>query len=288
MTTPRTRVAVALAALLTAAISGPLLLRAGTAVLTARVAAQEPASVVTPIYEGWFKNPDGTFSLVLGYTNTDAKVPFDIPVGPDNSIEPGGPDRGQPTHFNPHRQWGTFAVVVPATFAQGTLTWTVVANGTRAAVAMALDPRRELAMLADPAGGGKAPLVRFDPNGRATAGPPSDVIGSMRAVVGQPVPLAVWVADDTGTAARQGAGDAPMVIRWSRFRGPGIVRFTDPTPPVDPAAGGRATTNATFLAAGEYVMRGQTSRGAADSPNGPPCCWTGALVKVAVAPAPPQ
>jgi hypothetical protein len=163
-----------------------------------------------------------------------------------------------------------------------------VANGTRAAVAMALDPRHEIAMLVDPASGSKAPLVRFDPSGGGATGPPSAIVGAMRAVVGQPVPLAVWVADDTSAAARQATGSAPMVIRWSRFRGPGIVRFTDPTPPVDAAAGGRATTNATFLAAGEYVMRGQTSRGAADGPSGPPCCWTGALVKVTVASAPPQ
>ena len=38
---------------------------------------------------------------------------LDIPIGPNNRIEPGGPDMGQPTHFLPGRQWGMFTVPVP-------------------------------------------------------------------------------------------------------------------------------------------------------------------------------
>src|SRR5881628_3944863 len=54
---------------------------------------------VTGAYEGWFQNPDGTYSFLLGYFNRNQKQTLDIPVGPDNQIQPGGPDRGQPTHF---------------------------------------------------------------------------------------------------------------------------------------------------------------------------------------------
>ena len=42
---------------------------------------------------------------------------------------PGGPDQGQPTHFLTGRQWGMFAVKVPADFGTNKLTWTLVANG---------------------------------------------------------------------------------------------------------------------------------------------------------------
>ena len=57
------------------------------------------------------------------------KQTLDIPVGPNNRIEPGGPDLGQPTHFQPRRQWGVFTIVVPNDFGKNRLTWTIVANG---------------------------------------------------------------------------------------------------------------------------------------------------------------
>ena len=91
--------------------------------------APEKRNNVTGAFEGWFKNPDGTFSLLLGYFNRTERQEFDIPIGSDNRIEPGGPDRGQPTHFLTGRQWGMFAVKVPANFGQNKITWTITANG---------------------------------------------------------------------------------------------------------------------------------------------------------------
>ena len=59
---------------------------------------------VTAAYEGWFRNPDGTFTLLIGYLNRNQKQALDIPVGPNNRLEPGGPDHGQPTHLPCLRQ----------------------------------------------------------------------------------------------------------------------------------------------------------------------------------------
>ena len=59
----------------------------------------ERGASVTPAYEGWYPNPDGTFSMLIGYYNRNTKEVLDIPVGPNNRVEPGGPDQGQPTHF---------------------------------------------------------------------------------------------------------------------------------------------------------------------------------------------
>src|SRR5258708_13974621 len=70
----------------------------------------ESGASITGAFEGWFTNADGSFSLLLGYFNRNAKQEVDIPVGPDNRIEPGGPDQGQPTHFRTGRQWGMFTV----------------------------------------------------------------------------------------------------------------------------------------------------------------------------------
>ena len=54
---------------------------------------------IQPIFEGWAQNPDGTFSMYFGYLNRNyAETPI-VPVGPDNKLEPGDPDRGQPTFF---------------------------------------------------------------------------------------------------------------------------------------------------------------------------------------------
>src|SRR5213593_2678092 len=91
---------------------------------------------VTGAFEGWFQNPDGTYSLLLGYFNRNQKQTLDIPIGPDNQIQPGGPDRGQPTHFLPRRQWGVFTVTVPKDFGDKKLTWTIPANGKTTSIPM--------------------------------------------------------------------------------------------------------------------------------------------------------
>ena len=58
----------------------------------------ESGASITGAFEGWFTNPDGSFSLLLGYFNRNAKQEVDIPVGLDNRIEPGGPDQGLERH----------------------------------------------------------------------------------------------------------------------------------------------------------------------------------------------
>src|SRR5205814_10374781 len=69
---------------------------------------RERGSSITPAYEGWYVSPDGSFSMLIGYYNRNTKETLDIPVGPTNRVEPGGPDQGQPTHFEIGRQWGVF------------------------------------------------------------------------------------------------------------------------------------------------------------------------------------
>src|SRR5262245_37329536 len=82
-----------------------------------------------PVYEGWEENPDGTFNLVFAYFNRNWDEEFDVPVGPNNSIEPGGPDQGQPTHFFPRRNRFVFRIKVPKDFDKNEVVWTLVANG---------------------------------------------------------------------------------------------------------------------------------------------------------------
>ena len=37
---------------------------------------------VTPAYEGWFQNSDGTYSLMFGYYNRNYTEQVDVPIGP--------------------------------------------------------------------------------------------------------------------------------------------------------------------------------------------------------------
>ena len=78
---------------------------------------------IAPAYEGFRANPDGTFDLVFGYLNRNYEELLDIPIGPANNIEPGGPDQGQPTHFLTRRRRHQFYIKVPKDFGSKEVVW---------------------------------------------------------------------------------------------------------------------------------------------------------------------
>jgi hypothetical protein len=244
-------------------------------------AAHDSGQGVTAAYEGWFRNADGTFSLLIGYFNRNHKEALDIPVGPDNRIEPGGPDQGQPTHFLPRRQWGVFTITVPADFGDRKLTWTLIAHGKTTAVPMGLNPLYEVEPYKEAAQGNTPPVVKFEPDGKALQGPPRGIAASLSAVVSEPLTLTLWATDDAVIDPDRKAGETPVTISWSQFRGPTAVTFSNLKPPVE-KAGGRASTTATFAAPGDYVLRAQANDVSGEGGGGFQCCWTNALVKVVV------
>jgi hypothetical protein len=79
----------------------------------------------SPAFEGWEANADGSFNFVFGYMNRNWEEELNVPVGPDNNIEPGGPDRGQPTRFLPRRNRFVFRVRVPKDWGDKELIWTL-------------------------------------------------------------------------------------------------------------------------------------------------------------------
>jgi uncharacterized membrane protein YgcG len=86
---------------------------------------------IQPAFEGWMKNPDGSFSLWFGYLNRNYEETPDIPIGANNGFGAGGEDLGQPTHFLTRRQPWVFKVTVPADWPKDKdVVWTVTANGT--------------------------------------------------------------------------------------------------------------------------------------------------------------
>lgn len=84
---------------------------------------------IAPSFEGWMPHPDGTYEIFFGYMNRNFEEHLHVPVGPDNTVEPGGPDQGQPTYFFPRRNRDVFTVTVPADFGEKELVWTVRSNG---------------------------------------------------------------------------------------------------------------------------------------------------------------
>ena len=269
-------------------------------------AVREKGSSVTGAYEGWYRNKDGSVSVLVGYFNRNTKQELDIPIGPNNRIDPGGPDQGQPTHFLTGRQWGVFAFKAPANFANQTLTWTLVVNGQTNTITMHMRPEWVVEPFEDVASKNTPPVIKVQPDGPAFTGPPSGVAASYTATVSAPLGLTAWATDEPaklnvanaqltapgtpppggpGPARGRGAGPPPIVLSWSVLRGPAAVTFDPVRPPVNAAAGGKATTTATFSTPGEYVLRLQANDSSGDGGGGFQCCWTNVHVSVSVKPA---
>ena len=105
---------------------------------------------VQPIFEGWSHVPDGSINMHFGYLNRNYVETPTIPVGPNNIVEPGGPDRGQPTFFYTRTNRNLFTVNVPKGWpANREVIWTLTVNGKTQKAYGWLKPEWEI----DPAGG---------------------------------------------------------------------------------------------------------------------------------------
>jgi hypothetical protein len=253
---------------------------------------RESGQSITGAYEGWFGNPDGSYSLLLGYYNRNTKQELDIPVGPNNRIDPGGPDYGQPTHFLVGRQWGVFTVTVPKDFGTKKLTWTLVANGKTTVIPISLNPMWEISPFIE-ASGNTPPFISFEEGTLGVNGPRGHGV-SLTTIFPNPLTLTTWVSDDGKLTYWPNQGRlrfGPVTVSWSKFRGPGAVTFANNGPTLEkieskvtpaPAFSGRATTTATFSEPGEYLLRVVGNDASGDGGRGAQCCWSNAQVKVSV------
>lgn len=245
---------------------------------------------VTPAYEGWFPNSDGSFSILFGYYNRNQKQELDIPVGPDNHIDPGGPDQGQPTHFLTKRRWGVFTVTVPKDFGGKKITWTLVANGKTAQIPVGLDPLWELNPFKD-ATGNTPPFIGFTQAGPFVNGPRGQS-QALSGTVSNPVLVNIWVADDASVVPGATRPRTPAVtLTLTKFRGPGDVTFANGRPAIEtaqvrgaanPVFAGKASTTATFSEPGEYVLNVLANDWSGDGGRGFQCCWSNAQMKVSI------
>ncbi len=283
-TTPRSRLARVSAAVLVLGVAVVL-----AAPLTSGAQAPARGQNIAPVYEGFWRHDDGSIDLWFGYYNRNWEEQLDVPVGPDNHMDPGGPDLGQPTHFFPRRSQFVFKVTVPADFGDDDeIVWSLTSNGVTENAYATLRPEYmvdETVMMANFGAGGQ---TGFHPDmiGNTAPDVTLETPPTMSVSAGEPVMLSA-VADDDGKPAPRSIpvaliGTSHFVpnsatglrLSWFRYRGPGEVTFDPPQTKVwqDHRDGGnspwstgwetprvpddnRWTVQATFSEPGTYVLR---------------------------------
>lgn len=230
---------------------------------------------IQPAFEGWEKKKDGTFDLWFSYLNRNLGEDITVPIGKENAIEPGGPDRGQPTYFYPGRREFVFKINVPKDFGKNELTWTLTVRGDTLKAIGSLMPVWEIdtALIVsrtvpqarlDTLDRNQPPTLALDPVAPVTL----PGAATLRATVtddGLPGPKPVRPQRQGGEANAQPFLNAPLPppppsapntlsIAWIQYRGPGKVTF-EPSGYAPVKSGEKSTTTAKFSEPGTYELR---------------------------------
>ncbi len=249
---------------------------------------------VQPIFEGWWRNPDGSFTMHFGYLNRNYVEELHVPVGPANQVEPLGPDGSQPTYFYTRTHRYAFSVTVPKDWdKKRELVWTVTANGATDKAYAWLQPdweidRDVLARNSTGAYGSKnpnePPVLKVDAVAAVTLSAPATLTAlvtddglpkpgttTRKVLPGQETPptlqnmpaapVNVPQVQGGGQRGRRSAPPAGLSVSWIVWRGPAGVVFgpAEGTPVKD----GKAVTTASFTKPGEYVLRARATDGLA-------------------------
>jgi hypothetical protein len=219
---------------------------------------------VAPIFEGWERNPDGTFNMVFGYLNRNYEEEVDIPIGPANSISVGNDvvvDRGQPTHFYPRRQRFLFRVKVPSDWNESKkVVWTLTSHGRTDKANGWLQPEWELSdgVIIENMGGGvpdpdnKAPVVTIAPTPDVTV---SSLVTLTATATDDGLPKPYLRAPSNPDRDSQPKRKRGVEIKWILYRGPGKVTFTPSASQVVYGEPVTLTSKVSFNAPGTYVLR---------------------------------
>lgn len=236
---------------------------------------------VVPNFEGWERNPDGTFDMVFGYMNRNHVEQLSVPVGPDNNIQPGGPDRGQPTYFYPRLNRYIFRITVPKEWGKKTeLVWTLTVHGKTEKAYAWLQPEWEIdrkVEVSNTGGGGgtseliyknQRPVLKVDPVQPVTLPRPLALTVSVtddgipvpkprrQPAIGQESPPALQGASSSPVNVPQYQASRPplgLSVAWFVYRGPAKVTF-DPDG-YQSVKDGKVVATASFAQPGTYVLR---------------------------------
>lgn len=262
---------------------------------------------VAPMFNGWIRNDDGSITMIFGFANQNRDQVLDIPIGPDNHIEPARFDGAQPTHFPTYhrggfvgvQERGVFAVTLPAEMKDTEVVWTLNSNGYSYSVpGRTTSPYYEMSK--DPAAYGSLnPAIRFNLNGPESIDREGIYAARINAKVGKPVTLTAYMQD---RGERDGYDVKsllfPLGSEWLLHQGPAEPVFEQAKVTGRERAnaeGGESgatanssgwtevTTQATFTEPGEYVIRLRVDNfEAPDSKFDNQCCWSNAYVPVTV------
>ena len=269
---------------------------------------------VLPIMEGAYDNEDGSFTVSFGYHNRNTDQALNIPLGPNNFLEPEQFNGMQPTHFLNGRATGVFTVTVPASMRDQSIWWNIrTGNGEllrvpgrfgRLGYTLDRKPRPQ---------GSLAPLAAFTAGGVQGSNPMGLVAeNTLTVAVGAPLTLTLHAEDPSVRNADAPGLEKPIPVRvsWYQHQGAGAVTFSrhestpvpdaEADPEADPEAEGasfepyqvelpegRGVANVvtTFSAPGEYMIRGTLDNWTApDSAEGNQCCWTNMYHRITVTP----
>lgn len=269
----------------------------GLAAAPPRVGAQpvNAGQNVAPIFEGWLRNPDGTFTLAFGYLNRNYAEHIMVPLGPENRVEPDGPDRGQPAYFYPRTNRFAFTVVVPKDWGKKEVVWTLTSHGRTDQAVGWLQPEWEIDRKTELSSSGRGTTFDDDDIIAKNQSPTVKVAAAqVKTTVSQALTLTATAVDDglpppdpprqqlrvagqeTPPTLQANTVDSPVNVplgpnrpplpprgklttRWVVHRGPAKVGF-EPAGWQD-VKNGKTSASARFTQPGDYVLRVTASDG---------------------------
>lgn len=199
---------------------------------------------IYPVYDGYLKNPDGSYTLSFAYFSHNAEV-VTIAPGESNAFEPGPIDRQQPTVFKPGH-WRFQCVMVVGPDFDGKLRWQLSYAGTKTGTSeRMLQSNWNLVE-------GAADLSRIDfakvPKGVCLNRAPTVRLLGKTARKGE-VSIDATLAEELhlfGSVADEGLPRGrPLAAGWKVLSGPGQVAFSNAA---------EARTKASFTAPGRYEL----------------------------------
>jgi hypothetical protein len=202
---------------------------------------------ISPAFEGWEKNDDGTFNLLFGYMNRNWEEEIDVPIGAENSFAPGEADQGQPTHFQPRRNRFVFRVEVPKDFGEKELVWTLTTKGKteKAYATLRTDSFVDDVVIASETGslgaGSSSPEIRANKRPTVTV----DGAKTLTARVGQPLSISATVKDDGVPRRRAGGGGGRGAGAGAAALAPATAAPADGAAGAGARGGGRGTEGST-------------------------------------------
>ncbi|NNK92858.1 MAG: hypothetical protein HKP41_00760 [Desulfobacterales bacterium] len=266
----------------------------------------ETGEFVAPMFNGWIRNEDRSITMIFGFANRNRTAVIDVPLGPNNKIEPAQFQGAQPTHFPVYKrrgfvgiqERGAFAVTVPPDMADIDVVWTLTSGGNTWSIPGNAGSAAYEMSAAEMASGSLKPAIRFDMDGPESVDPVGIYAERKFVSVGEPLTLSAHI-QDRGVRDQYSGNDRlyyPLGTYWVMHQGPaapeieiGEMRGRDRADEYtgDPNSNEwtEVSNQLTFPEPGEYIIRLRVDNfEAPDSQFDNVCCWSNAYFPVTVNP----